>query len=173
MDVRSPAAGTLKAYHAAINDTVAVGSPLFTLDTSGSPAAASAAAPDDPKAAVAPTVKPAVVSTPPSPPPSAASFFQQQQLHRKPSIQFRHGGGREVTLLSPAAVNLSSYTPSGDYGMELDALYPSKAGSKPELTISPSFGRPLLEDSDESFMINSGGAFGKPPPPPPEKKGKK
>lgn len=171
VDVRSPAAGTLKSYHAALNDTVAVGAPLFTLDTSGAgaSAAAPAASPSTPApvapapAAAAPVVKPAAPS-----PPSASS--SSSSSHRIPSISFRHG----VRSSAPAAASSSSTVATGDYLEQLSALYPSKAGAKPELSVSPSYGRPPLAiDGDESFFIFSGGAYGKPPPPPPEKKGAK
>ena len=60
---------------------------------------------------------------------------------------------------------------AGDFAAVLDALYPSKKGALPELTVSPSFGRPALS-SNEEFLIFSGGAYGAPPPPPPPALGK-
>ncbi len=168
MDVRAPEAGVLTALHAAVNDTVAVGAPLFSIDVgaiaAGGGGAAAATPPQlaaaPPQLAAAPPQRAAAPPPPPPPPPAQPP----QQHARKPSIAFRHG---VRPAGAPAAG--SGAAPSSDYEGALAAAYPSKPGAKPELSVPPSFGRPPI-GADEAFLIDSGGAFGAPPPP---QKGKK
>ncbi len=179
MDVRSPHAGSLKAFHAALNDTVAVGAALFTLDTDAA-AGAATAAPSAAAAAAAPAPAPAAAAPPP---PSAASLPSAEQHARVPSIHFRYGAGRAAPAAAAAAAARSSGSSSsssgsssaaafGSYAASLEALYPSKKGALPELSVSPSFGRPALSLNEESFIF-SGGAYGYVPPPPEKPKGAK
>ena len=170
VDVRSPHAGVLKAFHAALNDTVAVGAPLFTLDTDAAAAAGASAA--APSGAAAPAASAAAPRTPPPPPPPSAASIPQAPAEqgRKPSIHFRYGV-RAAPLQPQPPTATSSAAVAGDFAAVLDALYPSKKGALPELTVSPSFGRPALS-SNEEFLIFSGGAYGAPPPPLPPAKGK-
>jgi len=167
VDVRSPHAGVLKAYHAALNDTVAVGAALCTLDTDASAAASSsssssssssAAAPPTPSAAIPAAQAPKAPTLPAPSPPSAA-----QLLHRKPSILFKYGVRSSSCSGSGSASSGGSAYQAGDFTATLEALYPSKKGALPELSLGPSFGRPALS-GDQAFLIFSGGAYGEPPP---------
>ncbi len=95
VDVRSPTAGVVTAFHAEEGATVLVGAPLLKLDTSAAkPAAKAAAAPAaEKKAEAAPTAAPKVAAPPPpptplekkaapSPPPKAAG---NQTLNPRPN----------------------------------------------------------------------------------------
>ena len=183
VDVRAPHAGVLKAYHAGLNDTVAVGAALFTLDTAATagaaaPAPAAGAAPA--KAAPPPPQQqqqqqPAAAAAAAAPASAAQLLHPQQQLGRKPSIHFRYGvrpaaGAGAGAGSSGASSHAGSA--AGDYAASLAALYPSKPGALPELSRLPSFGRPPLS-ADEEQRIYSGGAYGFVPPPPEKKAARK
>jgi 2-oxoglutarate dehydrogenase E2 component (dihydrolipoamide succinyltransferase) len=178
VDVRAPHAGVLKAYHASLNDTVAVGAALFTLDTDATAGATAPAAAAPAKAAPPPQQQqqaPAAGAAAAATPASAAQLLPPKQQHaRVPSIHFRYGvrpaaaaGGAG----SSSAGSAGSHA-AGDYAASLAALYPSKPGALPELSRLPSFGRPALS-ADEEQRIYSGGAYGFVPPPPEKKAAKK
>ena len=176
VDVRSPHAGVLKSYHAALNDTVAVGAPLFTLDTDAT-VGSSAAAPSA-SAAAAAAAAPAPTPVAKAAAAAAQPLTAAHVAGRVPSIHFRHGvrDAAPAASASKGAAAASSSTASSasatsDYTAMLQALYPSKKGALPELSRAPAFGRPALTP-DMEHLINSGGAYGAPPPPPPAK-GKK
>jgi len=169
VDVRSPEAGVLTALHASVNDTVAVGAPLFSIDVGATAAGGSGAAAAPAAAAAAAAPPPPAPAAAAAPPPAAAAPAPAQPHARKPSIAFRHG----VRPAAPAAAGsaAAAHAADSDYAGALAAQYPSKPGAKPELSVPPSFGRPPI-GADEAFLIDSGGAYGAPPPPPPPK-GKK
>jgi pyruvate/2-oxoglutarate dehydrogenase complex dihydrolipoamide acyltransferase (E2) component len=201
VDVRSPHPGLLKAFHAALNDTVAVGAPLFTLDTDSSAAAtagsgSSSSSSNSSSASSSPgsssSSSASAHLTPPFNPQEAASSLRSvatqgisdaatithsPQQHRKPSINFRHGVRAPPSAGSAAGSSSGGARPSGsaavgDYTASLEAQHPSRKGALPELSVSPSFGRPPI-NGDQEFLIFSGGAYGAPPPPPPAKAPKK
>ena len=175
VDVRSPEAGTLKIFHAKINDNVAVGAPLFTIDTDGKSTSAPAPAAAAPKAPA-----PAPMAAAPVPVVAAATIAPRSGA-RIPSIHFKHGARAVIDAAlgfgavkgqhsggggSSAAAHAHV---GGDYLSELAALYPSKPGAKDSFAVPAQYGRPPISE-DEGFMISSGGAYGKPPPPPADRK---
>ena len=190
--MRSPESGVLKAYHAKLQDNVAVGAPLFTIDTDGKASSSGASSSSSNPAS----------SSPPSPTPSTptpaaaipvpvvtAHIAHAAAAHRRPSIHFTHGARATIDAelgQSSSTSNANSITGSsssssssggsgtnaGNYLAQLESLFPSKIGAKNEFSVPPHFGRPRISD-DEGFWITSGGAFGAPPPAPKVDKGGK
>ena len=178
VDVRSPLAGVLKAFHAELQANVAVGAPLFTVDSDGT--ATVAASPSAAPASSTPAPAPAVPAAPAPVPASHAPA-------RTPSIHFKHGarsaidaelgfgggGGARASTAPPAAAHTAAAaSATGDYILDLLMRYPHKAGAQDATCFPARFGRPVLSD-DEAFLISSGGAYGSPPPPPKTTKEKK
>ena len=87
IEAKSPAAGTIKAIHVEVGQTVEVGKPFFTLGVGeGEPAAAAAPPKADaaPAAAAAPPPpppppKPAAPRRPPPPPPAASAAARARE----------------------------------------------------------------------------------------------
>lgn len=177
VDVRSPHAGVMKGFHANLNDNVKVGAQLCTIESDGkavaasAPSAASAAAP---RPVTAPTISapaPAPAATTAPAPSVAAASPHSASASRVPAIHFRHGKRPDIdaqTGLYSKHAHSAAPAHIGDYNQNLDVLFPSKA-SKGFLDVAPMFGRPPL-NLDESFLIDSGGAYGAPPPAPVDKK---
>ncbi len=182
--MRSPESGVLKAYHAKLQDNVAVGAPLFTIDTDGK-ASSSSSSSSSSASSPAPLSKPA-----PSPAPVAIAAA----LLRRPSIHFTHGARATIdaelglsTSSSSSSNSSSSHSGGGgsgtnaagtpphattNYLAQLESLFPSKNGAKNAFSVPAHFGRPRISE-DEGFWITSGGAYGAPPPAPKVDKGGK
>ena len=183
--MRSPESGVLKAYHAKLQDNVAVGAPLFTIDTDGKASSSNASSP-------APISKPAPSPlSPTTPSPAAVPVVAIAAVAhlRRPSIHFTHGAratiDAELGLSTSSSSNSSSHSGGGsgisaagtpahatNYLAQLESLFPSKIGAKNSFSVPAHFGRPRISD-DEGFWITSGGAFGAPPPAPKVDKGGK
>jgi pyruvate/2-oxoglutarate dehydrogenase complex dihydrolipoamide acyltransferase (E2) component len=180
VDVRAPEAGTLAAYHAALQETVKVGANLFTLSDSPATVTSNVTTPSPTVTAPpkAPITQPTLVAPPVSiPAPAPLALAQKSHsAHRRPAIHFRHGKRESIDAETGLyGSNAGEHTPAdtSSYEAELEEMFPSKAGAKNFLDLPPMFGRPLLTVV-ESAMITSGGSPYEPPPPPAgEKKSRK
>ncbi len=171
----------MKAFHAELQANVAVGAPLFTVDSDGTATVAASA----PAAPAASTPAPVPVVTA-APTPAAAPAPASHAPARTPSIHFKHGarsaidaelgfGGGARASAAPAAathVAVAAAGVTGDYALDLHTRYPHKAGARESTSVPARFGRPAMSE-DEAFLISSGGAYGSPPPPPKAAKDKK
>lgn len=185
VDVRAPEAGVVTAVHAKANDNVAVGAPLFSLDTEGKATVGSAAPAAPAAAAPTPAAAPAQSS-----PPSAQSH--SVSASRKPSIHFKFGkrdaidaelgmassaspaqaGAAHKPSAPQAATQPASASFSGDWDEYVAKNFPSKAKTD-YLDLPAHYRRSLPSTEAEMFVITSGGCEYVPPPPPKEgKKGK-
>jgi len=174
VDVRSPEAGVLAALHAALQDTVKVGAPLFSLgDAQAAGGGGGGRGGAAPAPATAPTPAPAPALVPaPAPAPAHAAAAAPVAVAssgslRVPSIHFRHGrrGEGPASAHGAAAPAAAAAAPApGSYTELMAQLYPSTA-TRDYYDLPARFGRPPLS-AVEAQMIDTGGAPYTPPPPP-------
>lgn len=166
VDIRSPEGGVFELFHVKLDDTISVGAPLFTINTSTNAAAAAAA----PASSPAPSPSPASSSIKAAPAPAVTApaapnshLHQQQHGRRVPSIAFRYGTRPPSTSSSAASNSAAPSNAVIGYLETLRAQFPSKSSARDFLSAPPLFGRPAFA-THESFVINSGGCLPDPEP---------
>ena len=161
--MRAQHAGIVKALSVKNGDTLPIGAPILTLETSGAGASAAPALAASPPSAGSAAPSPAAVLT------SHGAAHHDGGNGRAASIHFRYGkrdavpprpaaGARPAAASSAAPISPAKGGAGSAAGSALPTFAPSKAGGRTYLDLPPAYGRPGL-GPQEIAAIDSGGVL--------------